>query len=347
MKKIIAVTLLVSSMLFGAQGDHDAEISAHVGGVQPEGNLDLENALSAGLRFGMYTQDKFFDMVEFGFERAMDMEYENSTEETDVNRFFVNLIKEYDISKETALYGLAGVGYENYRNGLFDNEDEGFFNYGLGIKQWLNDDFALKAEARHAINAEGDSNLLYTLGFVIPIGKKAQEESYTPEPIEEKPEPKPEPVVEKKVVKAEKTVKDSDKDGVPNRLDQCPNTPEGKAVEKDGCMKLVRLHIKFDFDKAVVPSSYLPQIEEVADFLKIQKEYNVTLEGHTDSKGSQAYNKELSKERAIAVGEKLEGMGVAEERIAIRYFGEQKPIASNDTEEGRAKNRRVDATFTK
>lgn len=348
MKKILVATLLSTTMLFAAQGDHQVEITATAGGVMPEGNLDLEDSLSLGLRFGTYVEDKFFDILEVGFERAIDQEYQNSTEETDVNRFFVNLVKEYDLSKETALYSLIGIGYEDYRNGLFDNSDDGFVNYGVGIKQWLSDSFALKAEVRHAINFDGNNNLLYNLGFVIPIGKKVEQTEYKPQPVAPKPalvvkaEPKPKAAPKKKI-----TPKDDDKDGVYNSIDQCPETPAGKVVDAKGCMKLVRLHVKFAFDKADVQSSYMPKIEEVVAFLQDNKDFKVLLEGHTDSRGSHNYNLKLSQKRADAVAAILKSKGIDVDRIVTRAFGETLPVASNDTDEGRAENRRVDATFDK
>jgi OOP family OmpA-OmpF porin len=346
MKKLLVGSMLAVSLLFAGQGDYKAELTGTVGGVMPEGNLDLDDQLSFGLRFGTYVEDKFFDMVEFGYERVNSADYENSSSDTNINRFFVDIVKEYDLNKDTALYSLVGVGYENIRNPLFENEDDGFVQYGLGLKHWINENFALKAEARHAITFEGNNNLFYTLGFVVPFGKKEQ-----PLPVvqEEKVEPAPVVVMEPKKEEPKPVVidNDTDKDGVLNAQDKCPNTPKGVVVSADGCVKLIRLHVNFDYDKYDVKSQEMEKINQVIEFMKLHNDYSVVLDGHTDSKGSEAYNDKLAKKRADAVAAVLVNSGIAQDKITTNSFGELKPVATNDTDEGRAQNRRVDAHFEK
>ena len=75
--------------------------------------------------------------------------------------------------------------------------------------------------------------------------------------------------------------------------------------------------------------------------------YSVVLEGHTDSKGSDAYNQTLSDKRAKAVAKALSDLGIPNAKITTEAYGESKPVATNDTDVGRAENRRVDAKFTK
>jgi len=82
----------------------------------------------------------------------------------------------------------------------------------------------------------------------------------------------------------------------------------------------------------------------VADFLKANPETIVEIAGHTDSMGEADYNQLLSQRRAEAVAERLTGpLGVDPERVNTKGYGEEAPIASNDTAEGRAANRRVEA----
>ncbi len=135
---------------------------------------------------------------------------------------------------------------------------------------------------------------------------------------------------------------DSDNDGVPDIYDECPNTPEGAKVDEKGCMKEVRLEIYFDLDSAEVKPEYYPEIEKIARFLKEHPDIKVEIQGHTDSLGSASYNLKLSQRRAEAVKKVLvEKFGISAGRIIAKGYGETKPIAPNDTEEGRAKNRRV------
>ena len=344
MKKFLLALMVVSSLLFGA--DHKAELSATLGGVKPEGNLDMEDSLVYGLRFGTYLEDMAFDMLEFGFERANSVDYENTSSSTNINRIFVDLIKEYELTKQTSLYALAGIGYENIRKPLLGNDDDGFVQYGVGIKQWLSDSFALKAEVRHGITFEGNNNLFYTLGFTIPLGKKSPQIA----PVKEEPVVAPippkaeEPVVEKKQVVVDN---DIDKDGVSNTEDKCPNTPVGKVVDENGCRKIIRLHVNFDFDKYDVKKAEMDKIEKVVEFLNENPTFSVVLDGHTDSKGSEKYNLSLAQKRAQEVAKVLVAKGIDAKKIVTNSFGETQPIATNDTEEGRAQNRRVDAHFDK
>lgn len=347
MKKVLLSLAVASTLMFAGQGDYKSELSFHVGGVKPEGNLDLEDKLNLGLRFGVYVEDKFFDMIEAGFERTSGQDYDIGGQDTDVNRLFVNLIKEYDFTKDTALYGLAGVGFENYRNPMFDNEDGGFVQYGVGLKQWITDEFALKAEVRHGITFSGDNNLFYSLGFVVPFGKRVTQEM----PIKSEPLPvaqKPKPIVKKEPKPVEVLApKDDDNDGVINSKDKCLNTVAGRVVDKDGCMKVITLRVNFAFDKAEVSESYSSVLNETVDFLTENKSYKVELQGHTDSRGTSEYNQALSEKRALAVKKALGKLGIKEDRVSTVGFGESQPIASNKTDEGRAQNRRVNALFNK
>jgi len=233
------------------------------------------------------------------------------------------------------LYALVGLGYEDVTNAQLENRDSMFAQYGGGVKYWVTDNFALKAEVRHAIKFQGgDNNMFYSLGFTIPFGAKSAPVAAA------KPEPKPAPVVVKAPV-------DSDNDGVYDDKDKCPNTPKGTVVDADGCPKIIRLHVQFDFDKSTVKPAFMPEIQKVADFMKQNPGYSVVLEGHTDSKGSDAYNMKLSDQRAKAVAKALESLGVSAAKVTTEAFGESKPVATNDTDAGRAENRRVDAVFKK
>jgi outer membrane protein OmpA-like peptidoglycan-associated protein len=103
------------------------------------------------------------------------------------------------------------------------------------------------------------------------------------------------------------------------------------------------LRIHFDFDKSDIRPGDKAELDKAVDFVKKYTESEIAIKGHTDSKGSDAYNKRLSERRAEAVKEYLiKEAGVDPARITARGLGESKPVASNDTEEGRAKNRRVE-----
>jgi len=100
--------------------------------------------------------------------------------------------------------------------------------------------------------------------------------------------------------------------------------------------------LNFDFDKSNVKPQYYELLNNLKDFIE-QNNYEVTIVGHTDSVGSNQYNFGLSRRRAESVKAKLLEFGLAEERIVgMEAMGEEQPIATNDTSEGRAQNRRVE-----
>ena len=103
--------------------------------------------------------------------------------------------------------------------------------------------------------------------------------------------------------------------------------------------------ILFEFDKAIVQKVSFGELESLINLLNTRPKLIIALEGHTDAKGQESYNVNLSKNRVNAVKEFLVANGIKEDRIKINYFGENKPKAENETPEGRKINRRVDIHF--
>ena len=100
--------------------------------------------------------------------------------------------------------------------------------------------------------------------------------------------------------------------------------------------------LNFDFDKSNVKPEYYDLLINIKEFVE-QNNYEITIVGHTDSVGSNAYNFKLSRRRAESVKAKLLEFGLTEDRIVgIEAMGEEQPIATNETKEGRAQNRRVE-----
>ena len=173
---------------------------------------------------------------------------------------------------------------------------------------------------------------------------------------------------------------DADADGVADYLDKCPNTPAGAKVDANGCpldrdgdgvpdyqdrcpdragpasnkgcpeikaearkvLNEATKSIQFDFNKSTLKPSSFPKLQEMVKILNDYPDYSLSIAGHTDSKGEDNYNLRLSYERAAAARTYMLSRGIPAERIEARGYGETKPIATNDTEAGRALNRRVD-----
>jgi len=152
-----------------------------------------------------------------------------------------------------------------------------------------------------------------------------------------------------------KILLDSDNDGVTDDIDVCKKTAQGAKVDSRGCAAkapmaasdgAINLDINFESSSSIIKADSLPKIKAFAKQIKaLPKGAIVTIEGYTDSSGNAQKNKELSSKRAFAVRNALIGAGV-EKRVVRAYGkGSANPIASNDTKEGRAQNRRIEAVI--
>lgn len=143
---------------------------------------------------------------------------------------------------------------------------------------------------------------------------------------------------------------DSDKDGVYDDKDECPNTARGKRVNSIGCelKQQVTKTLKVGFETAsdVIRPAFLSAVDEFGDFMVENSDLQLSIEGHTDSVGSRAYNTALSQRRADAVRRALiERKQIDPSRIKAKGYGPDKPIADNQTPQGRQLNRRVTAVL--
>ena len=126
------------------------------------------------------------------------------------------------------------------------------------------------------------------------------------------------------------------------------NKVPGAKVERVGEGIVVEFSDKvlFGFDRSDLNASAETNLDKLSNILKEYPDTDIEIQGHTDSKGSDSYNLNLSERRAQSVATYLRGRGIASSRIGTKGFGETAPIASNDTEDGRAQNRRVDFLIT-
>jgi len=121
--------------------------------------------------------------------------------------------------------------------------------------------------------------------------------------------------------------------------------PAVAAAPPGSCAAKIRLRgIEFGFDKAKVDEAGAVVLDAALEAVSACSGARLNVDGHTDSIGTEAYNQGLSERRANAVGEYLSSKGVAKGRITPKGFGESNPVASNDTSDGRARNRRVELT---
>jgi OOP family OmpA-OmpF porin len=146
-------------------------------------------------------------------------------------------------------------------------------------------------------------------------------------------------------------IPDRDQDGINDELDKCPDV--AGPAENQGCpvaainqrAQLLAASIMFKSNSTELTKNSYPAIRELADSLKTNPDMALLIEGHTDNTGEPAYNMNLSIDRGNAVKKVLLSLGIAENRIQIKGYGDTRPIANNKTEAGRAQNRRVVCIF--
>ncbi len=239
--------------------------------------------------------------------------------------------------------------YNNFPNPVSPavrKDDHFAANVGAGLEAQYGR-YGLRAEL--GARWDGDNNsvlspnqsyftdLLASVGVTVALG---------PEPMKAvEPAPMPAPV-------ATCADKDSDGDGVNDCNDKCPNSPAGQTVGPDGCPVPVTIDLRgvnFDFDKSKLRPDAVAILNQAIEVLKKYPELKVEVAGHTDSKGTDAYNQKLSERRAKAVYDYLTSNGIDAGRLVGPHgFGESHPIAPNtnpdgsDNPEGRAQNRRTE-----
>jgi len=354
-------------------------ITPFIGGYNFDSEEDLDNALLYGLRMGYnFTKNWTLEGVLTFAEPDGDRQYMSVIQPQGAPilvRGDSNDAKMYGYKMEI-LYNFlpdgmivpfiaAGLGgrYMDWDDRSSDNDF--VLDYGAGLKIFFAEDWAVRADIRHVyVTDENFNNVEYGIGLSYFFGGKKEQVVPPPPP----PPPAPAPYVEPDTdgdgvidkldqcpdtpagVKVDEVgcPLDTDKDGVYDYLDKCPDTPIELKVDKDGCpMKVtINLNVLFDFDKSDVKPKYHDEIKRVADYMNAYPWEKATLEGHTDSKGTDAYNEKLSQRRVDAIKKYLvEKFGISADRLKAVGYGESKPIATNDTDEGRQLNRRVQAVM--
>ena len=267
------------------------------------------------------------------------------------------------------MYGLVGIGVLQRKDHPHYADDETTIIGDLGagylqpLRLWGRD-FAVRLEARYRFDVQPPphpddhdpapphsyNDVIVNLGVQVPLSR-AVEPAAAPEPVGVVPAP----------------AGDSDNDGIHDDRDQCPDTPPNSYVNNTGCPaplavapaepafdsgpvletakagdKIVLKGVTFETGKARLRADSETILDGVAETLQKRPELSVEIGGHTDDRGADAYNQSLSEQRAQAVLDYLAGKGVDAARLSSVGYGEAQPVDSNDTAEGRERNRRVE-----
>lgn len=343
MKNLRFLTALVSlTVCLLAAGPAAAEIQADaftlspmIGGHVFEGNQPLDDDWTFGLGIGYnYSKD-------WGTELLF---HYTDTSGVDVYNFMLNGMWYFMPDQQLVPYFTLGAGAQTRDNG--GEETDFLLNYGIGLKYFLTDTIALRGDVRHLLAldqgideiSKGHDNLLYTAGLTFQFGAPAPAPVTRAAEVREEPAPAPAPYTAQPA-----GAQDSDNDGVPDDRDECPGTAEGVMVDEKGCPLSLSIHIEFDFDKAEIKPEHRSELQKAADFIDQYDAPQILIAGHTDSVGPEAYNQELSERRAAAVRQYLiDNHNLDPQRLVSRGYGESQPVASNETPQGRAQNRRTD-----
>lgn len=275
-------------------------------------------------------------------------------------------------SSSFAPYLLAGGGYINSKEQTMGFEfEEAYGNVGAGANWFPNSNgynFALRGEYKYrffeASGVPGIAGLndhILSLGLILPFGAapaKAEEEVATAPVTDSDGDGVPDErdlcpgTPAGTAVDDRGCPRDSDGDGVPDYLDKCPNTAVGVTVDKDGCPLDAQgpartfENVNFEFDRASLTDYAQGILDSASDVINTlagdHGELVVQIDGHTDAVGSPGYNMALSERRANTVKQYLVRKGVDAKRIETQAYGLTKPIATNDTDAGRALNRRAE-----
>ncbi|GLS26270.1 OmpA family protein [Marinibactrum halimedae] len=362
MKRLLTINALAATIAIGSFpvfADQGAgfTVTPGIGYYTFDNDRELDNHVFGSIGLGYQFANPW--SIEFLYLRG-DTEAE-LTSEADVlmEQFRLDGLYHFPRQENWQTYLAAGLGDNQYSDS-FDAE-ETILNAGGGLKYFFRDNVALRSDLRliHSLDEE-DLDVALTLGLNILLGGTTTAAA------------KPAPMPEKKMIEDNDQdgvpddrdnclqtptgapvdnlgcALDSDNDGVIDLRDQCPDSAAGARVDETGCyIKLledreVRLNVQFANNSDVVTPQFYSEVERVASFMREYPGTSVVVQGHTDDRGSAAYNQQLSERRARAVAAVLvEQFNVDSSRVSAIGYGEERPLVDNDTAENRAKNRRV------
>ena len=315
----VGATIIAASLTFGAtaQANEGLYVGTSVTGHYLDSDRFVgggQEAITGGLNVGY----RFFN--DWALEIGAGEDVGGETMNTAKVDFYYWLGEANPDSKAWRTYLVSGFSYydldDEDRNlvdpYLTDNDDGEHsiqFALGVGLSKMISDHFEFRGDVRglHKVR-EGqhgitDAAVTLALNYYFN-GPKPAPVVVAPAPV---PAPKPAPVVK----------------------------PEMRTIS-------VRLNVEFDYNKATVRNVYGDELQAVANAMKAHNDIDLVLEGHTDSRGSDRYNQGLSERRAAAVKARLaQQYGIPADRISSVGYGESRPIADNNTDAGRQRNRRV------
>lgn len=361
LKLVTAVSLGCAIASPALAEGHKYEVSGAVGYNFFDSDRGLDDDAFYGLGFGVVLTPKWT------FESWLttgDTDFDSNTGgDVDIDAYRFDLLYHLPDLGAWTPYAVGGIGQTTYDISGLGSQKETQINFGLGLKRQLSDHWNFRTDFRAIDDIDQSSTIFNDTGtdyalqaaFTYAFGDKPYVAPVAPvgpvdtdgDGVVDSADLCPNTPSGVKV-DSRGCPLDTDRDGVYDYLDKCPGTARNLKVDSDGCplelteTEEIVLAVQFDTNKAIVKSEYFAEIKRVATFMNQYANTQVVVVGHTDSRGSASYNQALSERRAAAVAAVLiREHGIAANRVSSRGEGESSPVASNDTKEGRAQNRRV------
>ncbi|MGK0405221.1 MAG: OOP family OmpA-OmpF porin [Oleispira sp.] len=358
-------TLIASSMLsvsFCASADGWDEMDLYVGAGIGQSDLSPQHAKNQGFTIDDHWQTSWkitggldvndYISVEGYYSDLGSTGLSSNTGDADIGYRMAgaDVILHYWAKGEArtqgsiALYAKAGLNHtDTYSSGnVEENGDVRNIFGGLGAELYLPQEFSVRFEFE-SYNADAS---LFSLNLVKRFGfksKKVAQKEFVAM-VETLPETASGP----SIVMLTPVVLDSDLDGLLDDKDQCPDTPKGMSIDKVGCATLIGkvsdliANVQFEANSSSLTEAGKVALNEIANILVSDTAIDMEVQAHSDNTGSAGYNKMLSQKRAASVVKYLAEKSVAQSRLTSLGFGEENPIADNNTKAGRAINRRVE-----
>lgn len=344
-------------------------IAPRVGAVIPDSDRETDSSLFTGIGIGFWSTPNFAVDFEVTHNNA-DFEKKSVRNNHEFENVGVGFAGRYffgDAGNAWRPYAMGGLGFLRHAaisgSQLSPSRTNGWdpmVTVGGGVQHGFSDRLAFRAEIAARYDRDNNSRQYFTAdhktGFVDAIASVALLVNFggeaAPPPTKTIENPPP--------AKVETSCRDldDDNDGVNNCDDRCPGTQAGVQVGPDGCPLDVKIDLRgvnFKFDrpkkgeKNISPTLQEPTADSIAildqavDVLQRNPSLRVEVVGHTDSVGTDEYNQGLSERRARIVYDYLTSHGIDASRLSGPIgYGESRPIDTNDTKEGRARNRRTE-----
>lgn len=378
MKKIVlgvSLALVTTGSALAADNNYDDRwyVTPNVSFVNPDSDKNANSALAFGIGFGRFVSENF--SVDFEMDK-LSHDLKNGRELSQQNFGFVGRYHFGDNMGFNPYIG-AGIGAVKHKglaslsqihNGARSSGTDAVGSLVAGLSKTLTDRVKLRTELRYQLENTNDvvvdsdtfTNYLFNVGLSIAFGEAATQSTKTTI-VEKAPQMDsdndgvidsrdrcPNTPAGTKVDSngcALVVDGDDDRDGVPNSRDVCPNSKAGAVVGSDGCEVKVVIELQgvhFDTNKSTLKPVSISILDAAVKTLGEHGSIMVEVAGHTDSRATDAYNQALSQRRAKVVFDYLVAHGVSADRMTWRGYGENSPIATNDTDEGMAKNRRTE-----